>query len=139
LIAVDTNILAYYAIHGPRNEDALSLMKADPAWAAPLLWRSEFRNLLAGYLRREGMPKDEALFAMHLASDALQGRQHPVEDEAVLDLVTHSNCSAYDCEFVALANSLGTVLVTEDKALLRSFPNVCRSLTAALSGNLART
>jgi predicted nucleic acid-binding protein len=56
----------------------------------------------------------------------------------VLDLVSQSKCSAYDCEFVALANLLGTVLVTEDKPLLKAFPKVCRSLAEALEGDITR-
>jgi predicted nucleic acid-binding protein len=84
------------------------------------------------------MREDRALSAIHLASDALKGGEHPVEDDAVLALVMQSNCSAYDCEFVVLADALATVLVTEDKALLRSFPKVCRSLADALGGKLTR-
>ena len=41
----------------------------------------------------------------------------------VLDLVHDSGCSAYDCEFVALALMLEIPLVTEDKRILRSFPD----------------
>ena len=138
MITVDTNILAYYSLPGPRSEDAALLTERDPLWAAPLLWRSEFRNVLAGHIRLEGMQRDEAVQAMLLASEALQGGEHAVGDESVLTLVTQSNCSAYDCEFVALANALETVLVTEDKALLKAFPKVCRSLAVAIEGDLDR-
>ena len=138
MIAVDTNILAYYSLPGPRSEGAALLTERDPLWAAPLLWRSEFRNILAGQIRLEGMQRDKAIEAMRLASEALQGGEHAVNDEAVLDLVTRSECTAYDCEFVALADTLDTVLVTEDKALLKAFPKVCMSLAAALEGDLVR-
>ena len=138
MITVDTNILAYYSLPGPRSEDAAILMEREPAWAAPLLWRSEFRNVLAGYIRLEGMPVDKAVVAMQLASMALQAGEHAVDDESVLDLAARSKCSAYDCEFVALAGALGVILVTEDKALLKAFPKVCRSLRGAIDGNLAR-
>ena len=138
MIVVDTNILAYYALPGPRSEDAALLTRRDRLWAAPLLWRSEFRNVLAGHMRLEGMQRDKAAYAMRLASEALQGGEHAVDDEAVLELLTQSKCSAYDCEFVALANALKTVLVTEDKALLKAFPKVCRLLTEANAGKLTR-
>ena len=35
-----------------------------------------------------------------------------------------SHCSAYDCEFVALALELEVPLVTADRQLLRSFPRI---------------
>jgi predicted nucleic acid-binding protein len=43
-------------------------------------------------------------------------------------IVQRSGCSAYDCEFVALAQSLGIPLVTVDKHVLRQFPGVAIGL-----------
>ena len=40
-----------------------------------------------------------------------------------MELVRDSDCSAYDCEFVALAVKLDTKLVTVDKKLLKAFPD----------------
>jgi predicted nucleic acid-binding protein len=44
--------------------------------------------------------------------------------------VRDSDCSAYDCEFAALAMRLGVKLVTMDSKLLRAFPKYAVSLTA---------
>jgi predicted nucleic acid-binding protein len=44
--------------------------------------------------------------------------------------VRDSDCSAYDCEFVALAVQLEIKLVTMDKKLLKSFPQLVVALTA---------
>jgi predicted nucleic acid-binding protein len=44
--------------------------------------------------------------------------------------VRDSDCSAYDCEFVALALKLETKLLTMDKKLLRVFPQRAMALTA---------
>jgi predicted nucleic acid-binding protein len=41
-----------------------------------------------------------------------------------LRLAARSGCSADDCECVALADDLGTRLVTTDRQLLRAFPAV---------------
>jgi len=46
----------------------------------------------------------------------------------VLDLVASSTCTAYDCEFVALARELAVPLVTTDKQILRDFPAIARPL-----------
>jgi predicted nucleic acid-binding protein len=48
----------------------------------------------------------------------------------VLSLATSSGCSTYDCEFVALATSLGVPVVTNDRQVLRAF----RHLAEPLSG-----
>ena len=50
--------------------------------------------------------------------------------ELVLELVRDSDCSAYDCEFVALAMSLGVKLVTDEKKLLKAFPKHAVALSA---------
>ena len=42
--------------------------------------------------------------------------------------VAESTCSAYDCEYVALAEDLKTKLVTTDKQILRDFPEWAVSL-----------
>ena len=44
-----------------------------------------------------------------------------------------SQCSAYDCEFVAVAQHLGVQLITEDRAILTAFPDVAQSLHQATS------
>jgi predicted nucleic acid-binding protein len=54
----------------------------------------------------------------------MAGGEHHVTSEAVLRLAMSSGCSAYDCEFVALAQDLGARLVTSDTELLRAFPGV---------------
>ena len=53
MIVVDSNILAYLYLPGERTAAAEALLEHVPDWAAPILWRSEFRNILAGYMRRK--------------------------------------------------------------------------------------
>lgn len=66
---------------------------------------------------------DQACALQIEAEDLLTGREFDVESPEVLDLVQRSNCSAYDCEFVALARRLETTLVTSDRKLLNAFPD----------------
>jgi predicted nucleic acid-binding protein len=51
-----------------------------------------------------------------------------VSSEKVLELAGESGCTAYDCEFVALAQELGVALVTTDKQVLKAFPKIAVSL-----------
>ena len=132
MIVADTNILVYRLVPNPRNSDAMALARFDAEWAAPVLWRSEVRNALAGYLRAGRLSSREAETAMEFGAACLLGGEHFVSNQAVFDLVSQSRCSAYDCEYVALAQVLGTILVTEDQALLRAFPRQCRSISQVI-------
>ena len=122
MIVVDSNVLAYLYLPGDRTAEAEALLDQDPDWAAPVLWRSEFRNILAGYLRRGSIGFAQACDLQAEAEGLLAGAEFEVDSRAVMALVRDSDCSAYDCEFVALANQLNTKLVTQDKKLLRAFP-----------------
>ncbi len=133
MIVVDTNILACRCLPGPQAERVERLVVLDPDWAAPVLWRSELRNVLLGYIRAGRLTPGDAEMALRLARQSLRAGEHLVEDEAVLALAARSRCTAYDCEYAALAAALGTVLVTEDKALLAAFPRLCRSLAQMLA------
>jgi predicted nucleic acid-binding protein len=86
-------------------------------WIAPPLWRSEFRNILAGHLRGGSLDFDEICSLQQEAERLLADSERQVDSSTVLQLVRESECSAYDCEFVALALQLGTLLVTMDGKL----------------------
>lgn len=61
MIVVATNILAHLYLLTDQSASADNLLAADPDWAVPVLWRSEFRNILAGYLRRGSLTLDAAV------------------------------------------------------------------------------
>ena len=128
MIAVDTNVIAYLWIPGTHTANAESLLKKDSEWIAPLLWRSEFRNVVAVYIRRNLMTRETAIQVIEEAESQMQGKEYSVSSMQVLNLVEKSLCSAYDCEFVALAEDLGLPLVTTDKKILSAFPLTAVSL-----------
>jgi predicted nucleic acid-binding protein len=128
MIVVDTNVIAYLWLPGERTEAAERLLKSDPDWNAPLLWRSEFRNVLAACLRRADLNLETALRISDGAEGQLRGREFSVPSDQVLARVQDSDCSAYDCEFVVLAEELGVSLVTSEVKILRSFPDLARPL-----------
>ena len=131
MIVVDTNVLAYLYLPCEFTINAEALLEQDPEWTAPILWRSEFRNILAGYMRRKDVSFEQALSLVREAEGLLAGCEFEVESQAVLELVRSSDCSAYDCEFIALAMKLDTRLVTMDKKLLRAFPKRAVALIAS--------
>ncbi len=128
MIVVDTNVIIYSLISGDQTPYARQAFQRDPEWAAPLLWRSEFRSALALYLRKGHFSLRDALDLMTEASALVDGAEYEVESSRVLHLAAASRCSAYDCEFVALAQGLGVPLVTSDRLVLAEFPAVAVAL-----------
>ncbi len=129
MIVVDSNVVAYLYLPGKYTAAAEALLEQDPEWAAPVLWRSEFRNILAGYMRRRSLTFEQATNLQREAESLLTGSEFEVDSFTVLELVRDSDCSAYDCEFAALAVKLDTKLVTMDSKLLRAFPTRAVALT----------
>lgn len=122
MIVVDTNVIAYLLLPGNQTAFARSAFQRDPTWVAPLLWRSEFRNVLATGLRQKHFTLRQANDVMIAATDLMSGGEYDVDSTVVLKLARDSGRSAYDCEYVSLAKELRVPLVTQDKLLLQSFP-----------------
>lgn len=123
MIVADTNLIAYLYLPGRHSAAAERLLLEDSDWAAPRLWRSEFRNILATYMRQRLLDLDAAVTIHRRAEALLAGNEYDVAATAVLELSRDSGCSAYDCEFVALARHLGIRLVTADARLRKAFPD----------------
>lgn len=130
MIVVDTNVVAYLYLPGQHTARAEALLAQDGEWMAPLLWRSEFRNILAGYMRRNTLTFEQASALQTEAEALMAGNEYEIDSARVLELVRDSDCSAYDCEFIALATHLNAKLVTMDAKLLKAFPKHAVSLSA---------
>ena len=127
MIVVDTNLIAYLLITSEQTQRADAVKLRDPEWIAPLLWRSEFRNLLLLYIRQEIFDLDHAIGLLKQAEEIMHEREHTISSVKVMKLATSSGCSAYDCEFVALAQDLSVPLVTSDRKVLTAFPEIAVS------------
>ena len=123
MIVVDTNVVAHLYLPGEQTAAAERLLVREPQWAAPLLWRSELRNILSLYLRQKLIAFDRA-FAIEREAEALMTDNEYVDSYSILELARDSGCTAYDCEFVALARRLETKLVTGDTKLRKAFPDL---------------
>jgi len=131
-MVIDTNVVAYCFFPGRFSDDATKLLGLVSDAAVPSLWQSEFRNVLTLYLRKELLPIREAVEIYSLAEARLSIIHTDALTAPILKLVNQSNCSSYDCEFVVLAQQLNTPLVTEDKKLLREFPDTAITIAEAL-------
>jgi predicted nucleic acid-binding protein len=127
VIVVDTQVIAYATLRGPHAELARAVSARDSDWAAPSLWRSEFLNVLAGEMRRGAIALEAAIGFVADAA-ALVSTEAASDAAAVLTLADASRCTAYDLEFVAVAQALGVRLVTNDRQILDGFPAIAVSL-----------
>lgn len=126
MIVVDTNILAHFWLPSDSTELCDQLYQQDPQWIAPILWRSEFRNVVTLYFRKELIDLADALLIMEKAELQMKNQQFQVNSVQVLHHVCQSTCSSYNCEFVSLAKDLDLELITMDKQLLREFPGLTK-------------
>ena len=129
MIVVDVNVVAYLYLPGPFSAAAENLLLSNSEWATPRLWRSEFRNILATYMRKNLLSLEQANTIFTSANDLLANNEYEVSTLQVLQLAHDSGCSAYDCEYVALAHHLKLPIFTADKALLKAFPEVAVALS----------
>jgi predicted nucleic acid-binding protein len=129
MIVVDANVLVYLALPSDFTEQAERLFLRNPVWAAPPLWRSEFRNVLARYVQKSVLTLTQALTLQENMEEILGEKTFDVSSATVLTLALESGCTAYDCEYVALAQQGGVPLVTMDAQVIKAFPGTAKKLT----------
>jgi len=128
MIVVDTNVISYFYLSSEYSDLTEQLFLKTSSWAAPLLWRSEFRNVLSFYVGKEIITLQDAVQLFETALSLMQENEYEINTTQVLKLSQNSGCSAYDCEFVNLAQDLNVPLVTMDKKILQNFQGTAVSL-----------
>jgi predicted nucleic acid-binding protein len=121
MIVVDTNVISYFYLSSEYSDLAEQLFMKNSSWLAPMLWRSEFRNMLSFYLKKTIITLHEAIQIFEAAETLFQNHEYEVNSIQVLKLAQESGCSAYDCEFVNLVQDLNVPLITMDKKVLSKF------------------
>ena len=122
MIVADNTLISYFTIEGEFTEKATQVRQRDPEWAAPLLWRAEFLNVLWLHVRQGEFGLDLAIQHIDLAEDLIGERSYDVAPTEVLRLAVDSGCSAYDSHYATLAQQLDVPLVTHDGEVLEAFP-----------------
>jgi predicted nucleic acid-binding protein len=122
MIVTDTDVISYFWLEAERTPAARSVREKDDDWRAPPLWQSEFRNVLYQHMAHRDLPLDDALQIADRVDADMRDATVSVRTADVLRLVNASGHSAYDCEYVALAQRLNVPLVTGDKRLPKLFP-----------------
>lgn len=128
MIVVDTNVIAYLMIEGEKTEMAQRTFRQDSNWAMPSLWRHEFLNVLATFVRHRGIEIDEAIDIWQRSSRLFTPGERDLDMPHALRLATQYSISAYDAQYVALAVELSVPYVTEDQQVLKTFPDIALSM-----------
>ena len=128
MIVVDTNLIAYLFIHGEHSAIAEKVFLKDSFWVAPILWRSELRNVLVKCLKEKSFQFEDAFQIMTEAESLMRQGEYMVDSLEVLRLASATHCSSYDAEFVVLAQEINIPLVTMDRKILKTFPKTALSL-----------
>lgn len=124
MIVAGTNVIASLVLPGPGAAVAERTLRADPVWASPLLWRSEFLNLLTVGVRAGRFDLALAARALLSAEAVVGGREFAVPGPAVLRAAIDTGLTAYDSEFVVLARDLQVPLLTLDRQVLEALPEI---------------
>jgi predicted nucleic acid-binding protein len=128
VIIADTNLVAYLIIEGEHTESARHVWERDPDWRIPPLWRSEFLNVLATTVRAGVINEEQALVAWRNAQSLLGRAEREPGGENVLRTALKLGISAYDAQFVVLAEELRSTLVTGDRKLRQACPGIALSI-----------
>ncbi len=128
MIVVDTNIIAYTLIDGDFTAAARQLYAQDPVWRLPPLWRHEFLNILTISATQGICSPDDANQLWNKAINLFTRCELPVDMTAALSIAIDQEISGYDAQFIALAHALKVPLITQDRKLLKKFPEITYSI-----------
>lgn len=134
MIVPDANLVAYYYLPGPFQVWAQRIIQKDSVWIVPPILVPEFRNILLGFLRTKQLQKKDVIDLASRVELVFSQRTKAISSAHVMELAASAGCSAYDAEYVALAQMLDVKLVTHDKYLLNTFPKTAVSLESFLKG-----
>ena len=133
MLIVDTNVVAYLLIQGDQTAAAQKLHGRDPDWRSEAFLLVEFTNVLASSIAAKRMTLSMAANFLGRAVDLFDGKLGRVPHATVLAMAARHRVSAYDARFLALADQLGSRLVTEDARLRAAAPALTQSLAQAVA------
>ena len=124
MIVVDANIISYLILKSPFSKDCGELFLWDSQWIAPRLWRHEVSNVLVTYERRKIIDRKEALLAFKDSEAIIGENEYDIQIERRMSVAASTQCSAYDSQYIALAEDLNVYLFTYDKKILSMNPQL---------------
>lgn len=117
MIVVDNSVIVPFFIDHQRTAAAERLRTVDHYWLVPPLWRYEFTNVLFTLIRAGRLRLPDALHALNEARVQLSSREIAVDQLVVIKIAQRYLLSAYDAQYVAVAEQYGITCVTDDAIL----------------------
>src|SRR5438445_8517027 len=133
MVIVDTNIIAPLYLRRAGSEAVTELFARDAGWRTEPLALIELSNVLITYERSRYITAATARDCLNRAAAFLQPQLFRVSHQAALDAALRYGTTAYDARFLALADQLGSRLVTEDARLRAAAPALTQSLAEVLA------
>ena len=134
MLLVDTNVVAYLLIEGDHTKAAQKLHSRDPDWRSEAFLLVEFTNVLASSIATKRMTLSLAGYFLAKAVALFDGKLARIPARICMaEIAARHRVSAYDARFLALADQLGSRVVTEDVKLRAAAPALTQSLAEALA------
>ncbi len=127
MIVVSTDIVVALYLPGENTGTAEAVLKRDPAWASPMLWRTLFPHYVTEPLRLGAVTPALVVLMLEEAEKLFLSREFPSPARENMRFVFQSQCSAFIAPFLGLAQGLGVPLVTLDSEAVRAFPEIAIS------------
>lgn len=124
MIIADANLILYRYLNGPLTPLADAALARDPDWRTTALWRCEFTSAVVKMIRADVLDEAAATAAMNAAAADMVPREVEVPQEQALGAALRHGISAYDAQYIALAEMLGHRCVTADAHLARKTPAI---------------
>jgi len=133
MIVVDANVVMALVRETTRTHEARAIYGVDSDWTVPSLWQYEVLNALLNEVKANHLTLPLAIEIIENATSLFCNRIRHIRPDDILTTARAAGLTAYDVTYVALARSLGTVLVTEDKQILHACPDVARTMNQFLA------
>ena len=133
MVLVDTNVIAPLYVRSARTAAVEELFARDAVWRTEPLALIELSNVLITYERSRYITAATARDCLNRAAAFLQPQLFRVSHQAALEAALDYRVTAYDARFLALADQLGSRLVTEDARLRAAAPALTQSLAEVLA------
>lgn len=115
---VDANVVVKWFVAETGRPEALELLQTETALAAPDLVVPEVANIAWKKVLRNEIGAEHARFIVAGLAGTGLDLSPPADDcDRALEIALALGHPAYDCFYIALAERLGTTLVTADRRL----------------------
>lgn len=128
MIIADTCLVFHLFNETFLTATAQKILDKDPYWILPSLWREEYANVLSKLARKERRALDQVVNHFDYTIKELKNCEFTVDTKSALKISIDYKISVYDAHFIALAIDFNTLLVTEDKEILKNCSNLASSM-----------